>query len=228
MGYLDNELPIGPSGNINLSYHLPYVAVKEAVLPFYRFPEVDALLGPEMRSTGEVMGVDIKFGAAFAKSQLAAGSAIPVKGNVFISLADKDKTAGAVFGKELIGLGFNIYATEGTADFFRQNDVPVSKVVLKRTTILNMAQNTDLNVNIDYEEVDILNLLKNGEIALIINTPRGRGARADGDYIRRASSAYSIPCITTVSAAMATVAGMKSDPVEKMEVRSLQELSTYK
>ncbi len=227
IGYLPEKMPLGPSSNINLSFHLPYVAVKEAVLPFYRFPEVDSLLGPEMRSTGEVMGVDLNFGTAFAKSQMAAGASIPVSGNVFISLADRDKLQGVTLAKELSQLGFGIYATEGTAKFFEDSDITVTRVVPKRTTLLNMdCERLDKDLA-TYEKIDVSDLLKNSEIALIINTPRGRGARADGDYIRRASSAFSVPCITTMSAAMATIEGMKANLVENMEVRTLQELGTF-
>ncbi len=217
--YLSSDLPLGSSGNINLSAHLPYVAVKEAVLPFYRFPEVDALLGPEMRSTGEVMGVDLTFGAAFAKSQAAAGSAIPKEGKIFISLADRDKPQAVKLAKELVELGFSIIATEGTAEFLKKNGIPVSQLVMKRSSLLEGL--VDINSK---NSQDIVNLMEQGEVTLIINTPRGRGARADGDYIRRAASAYGVPCITTVSAAIATLEGMKSAIDRKLTVRTLQEL----
>jgi carbamoyl-phosphate synthase large subunit len=180
-----------PRSVVNLASRMEFVAVKEAVLPFVRFPEVDALLGPEMRSTGEVMGLGRSFAEAFARSQEAAGSPLPTSGVVLFSLADRDKAAGARIARRLSEVGFEIYATEGTAIYFQGEGVKVSRVVPKRGEESSKT------------EGDAVELIEKGAVALVINTPFGRGARADGAYIRRAAVAHGIPCITTMSAATA-------------------------
>ncbi len=187
-----------------------HVAVKEAVLPFDRFPGVDTLLGPEMRSTGEVMGVDATFGLAFAKSQMAAGTRLPREGTVFLSLADRDKPAGLEVARQLVSLGFSLAATTGTAALLRAEGVAVETVVPK--------------VGEDAEGPTALELIEEGRVQLVVNTPRGRGPRADGQYIRVAALTHHVPCLTTVAAAKAAVAGIADWARHPLAVRSLQEL----
>ncbi len=188
-----------------------HVSVKEAVLPFNRFPDVDTLLGPEMRSTGEVMGVDATVGLAFAKSQTAAGDRLPEKGTVFFSLADRDKAGGLLAARRFVELGFDVVATEGTARYFEQRGVPVKSVAAKVGE-----QNGD-------GQPSAVDLIAGGEIDLVVNTPRGRGPRADGGYIRRAASLHKVPCLTTASAALAAVGGVTDWSRYGLSVRSLQE-----
>jgi carbamoyl-phosphate synthase large subunit len=184
-----------------------HVAVKEAVLPFNRFPDVDTLLGPEMRATGEVMGIDKTFGLAFAKSQAGAGDRLPERGTVFFSLADRDKPAGMGAARRFAELGFSIVATAGTAAHLEANGVPVKDVVAKVDEGLNSA----------------LERIANGEIDLVVNTPRGRGPRSDGAYVRRAANVHKVPCLTTVAAALAAAAGIADWAAHGLSVRSLQE-----
>jgi len=190
------------------------VAVKEAVLPFNRFPDVDTLLGPEMRSTGEVMGIDTTFGLAFAKSQRAAGDRLPEKGTVFFSLADRDKQPGSAAARRFAALGFKIAATGGTARSLEDNGVPVARIVA-RVGVADHGIAADLPSALD--------LLASGEIDLVVNTPRGRGPRADGAYIRTAANAHNVPCLTTVAAALAAAAGIGDWAEHGLSVRSLQE-----
>jgi carbamoyl-phosphate synthase large subunit len=184
-----------------------HVSVKEAVLPFNRFPDVDTLLGPEMRSTGEVMGTDVTFGLAFAKSQIAAGDRLPEKGTVFMSLADRDKPGGIAAARRFVDLGFSIVATAGTADALLQQGVPVAGVVQK------MGEGSS----------NAVDLIAAGKIDLVVNTPRGRGPRADGAYIRLAANVHGIPCLTTAAAALAAAAGVADWAAHGLRVRSLQE-----
>jgi len=187
-----------------------HVSVKEAVLPFTRFPDADTLLGPEMRSTGEVMGIDSSFGLAFAKSQAAAGDELPATGTVFFSLADRDKAAGLTAARRFLQLGFSLAATSGTAAFFEEAGVPVETVVSK--------------VGEDHPGgVDAVTLLRDGKVNLVVNTPRGRGPRADGAYIRRAANQHRVACVTTVAAARAAAAGIADRAANKLTVRTLQE-----
>jgi carbamoyl-phosphate synthase large subunit len=183
-----------------------HVSVKEAVLPFNRFPDVDTLLGPEMRSTGEVMGIDATFGLAFAKSQTAAGDRLPERGTVFLSLADRDKPGGLVAARRFVELGFGLAATGGTARYLEGNGVPVSEVVGKLG-----------------ETRSAIDLIANGEIDLVVNTPRGRGPRADGAYIRLAANIQGVPCLTTAAAALAAAGGIADWARHGLSVRSLQE-----
>jgi carbamoyl-phosphate synthase large subunit len=189
---------------------LSHVSVKEAVLPFDRFPGVDTLLGPEMRSTGEVMGVDMTFGLAFAKSQMAAGTRLPRDGTVFLSLADRDKAAGLEVARQLSALGFSVAATAGTAELLTRSGVVVETVVAK--------------VGEDGPGAHALELIESGRVQLVVNTPRGRGPRADGQYIRVAALAHHVPCLTTLAAARAAVAGIADWAAHPLEVRTLQEL----
>ena len=184
-----------------------HIAVKEAVLPFNRFPDVDTVLGPEMRSTGEVMGIDRSFGMAFAKSQTAAGNRIPREGTVFLSLADRDKAAGLVAARRFAELGYSLVATAGTAAMLEADGLKVDAVVGKLTAGDN----------------DAVDLLLSGKVDLVVNTPRGRGPHADGAHIRRTATARGIPCVTTVAAALAASAGIVEWESTEATVRSLQE-----
>ncbi len=185
-----------------------YVAVKEAVLPFNRFPEADTLLGPEMRSTGEVMGIDTTFGLAFAKSQLAAGDALPTGGRVFMSLADRDKAVGIEAARRFVEAGFTIAATAGTADSLEAEGIPVDTRVAKVG---------------DSVGTDAVELISSGKVDLVVNSPRGRGARADGAHIRGAASVQGIPCLTTAAAGLAAANGILDRAASPMRVRTLQE-----
>jgi carbamoyl-phosphate synthase large subunit len=183
-----------------------HVAVKESVFPFNRFPGVDIILGPEMKSTGEVMGIDSDFGRAYIKSQIAAGQNLPRKGNVFISVRDKDKRVVVFIAKKLRDLGFHIYATSGTATALEKNDIPV-KVLPK----------------IAEGRPNILDLMKDGKIQLVINTPSGRIPRQDEVKIRSQVILYNIPYTTTISGAQATVNGIEALFKKDLGVKSLQE-----
>ncbi len=186
-----------------------HVSVKEAVLPFDRFPDVDTLLGPEMRSTGEVMGIDASFGLAFAKSQLAAGDRLPSEGCVFLSLADQDKQAGLGVAVRFVELGFSIAATAGTAAFLDDAGVPVKIVVAK--------------VGDGTGQSDAVDLIAEGGVQVVVNTPRGRGSRSDGAHIRKACTVHGVVCLTTVAAARAAAAGIAEWGRTTLAVRTLQE-----
>ena len=190
-----------------------HVSVKEAVLPFSRFPDVDTVLGPEMRSTGEVMGIDATFGLAFAKSQIAAGDRLPESGSVFFSLADRDKEAGVAAASRFAELGFSLAATAGTAAHLEQRGLPVETVVGK----------VGDEVVDDHGGITALELIASGKVQLVVNTPKGRGPRADGAYIRTAAQAHKVPCLTTVAAARAAAAGIADWNRHHLSVRSLQE-----
>jgi carbamoyl-phosphate synthase large subunit len=189
------------------------VAVKEAVLPFHRFrtPEgqgVDSLLGPEMKSTGEVMGIDAAFGPAFAKSQAAAYGSLPTRGRVFVSVANRDKRAMVFPAKRLADLGFEVLATRGTANTLRRNGIPC--------TVVRKHSEGPGNI------VDLINV---GEVDMIINTPYGNpGPRVDGYEIRTAAVARNIPCVTTVQGAAAAVQGIEALIRGELTVRPLQAL----
>ena len=185
-----------------------HVAVKEAVLPFNRFPEVDTALGPEMRSTGEVMGIDVTFGKAFFKAELAAGTLLPSEGTVFLSLADGDKPAGLVVAKRLRELGLGIAATAGTAAYLARFDQPVDLVVGKVS---------------EGDELTAVDLIADGKVSFVINTPRGRGGRTDGEQIRKTANSNRVSSVTTVAAALAAVQGMAEQAGDHLTVRPLQE-----
>jgi carbamoyl-phosphate synthase large subunit len=184
---------------------LKQVAVKECVLPFSRFSGVDIILGPEMKSTGEVMGLAPTFGAAFAKSQVAANQALPKKGSVFISVNENDKRQIAFMAKRLQDLGFKVYATKGTAKVLRSSGV--ATIVVDKT---------------GEGEHNILTLLEKNEINLIINTPSGKKSQSDMRRIRSASIRRAIPCITTLQGAWAAVHGIEAGLKEGFTVESLQ------
>jgi carbamoyl-phosphate synthase large subunit len=188
------------------------IAVKEAVLPFGRFHGVDAVLGPEMRSTGEVMGIDDSFGVAFAKSQQAAFSGgLPTAGSAFVSLANRDKRAAVFPIKRLADLGFRIFATQGTAEVLRRNGVKVE--VLRK-------QHEGRGEDGSPTTVDAIMA---GEIDLIVNTPYGVGPRVDGYEIRTAAVTKGVPCVTTVQGLSAAVQGIDALVAGEPGVRSLQE-----
>jgi carbamoyl-phosphate synthase large subunit len=157
------------------------------------------------------MGIDRSFGMAFAKSQTAAGNRIPRSGTVFLSLADRDKTAGAVVARRFTDLGYSIVATAGTAAALEREGLRVEAVVGKLT-----ADSLDAGL-------DAVELLQSGKVDLVVNTPRGRGPRADGAHIRRTATARGIPCVTTVAAALAASAGIVEWESTEATVRSLQE-----
>jgi carbamoyl-phosphate synthase large subunit len=161
-----------------------------------------------MRSTGEVMGIDTSFGLAFAKSQEAAGNALPATGTVFFSLADRDKRAGLAAARRFAELGFTLVATAGTAEHLTASGVPVATVVSKVG---------------ETHGRDAVDLIAAGEVDLVVNTPRGRGSRADGYQIRRAASDNRVSCLTTVAAALAAATGVAERAAHRRRVRSLQE-----
>jgi carbamoyl-phosphate synthase large subunit len=185
-----------------------HVAVKEAVLPFNRFPEVDTALGPEMRSTGEVMGIDQRFGLAFAKAETAAGTTLPIDGTVFLSLADRDKPAGLIVAKRLKEVGLAIAATKGTAEYLARFGVDVDSVVAK------LSERTGTSA---------IDLIASGKISFVVNTPQGSGPRSDGSHIRMAANVHQVSCVTTVEAALAAATGMAERAASPPRVCSLQE-----
>ena len=191
------------------------ISVKEAVLPWNRFRRtdgrgVDAVLGPEMRSTGEVMGISNSFGESYAKSQISAFGALPKTGTVFISLADKDKAQGIQAAHDLSRIGFRILATGGTADALAAKQIPCTRVRKHSEGTGPLGEKT------------IVELINSGEINLIINTPVGRGTRQDGWLIRTAAVQRSVPCITTTAGFKAAVEGIKSLQREELSIRSIQ------
>ncbi|MDP5337326.1 MAG: carbamoyl-phosphate synthase large subunit [Nodularia sp. (in: cyanobacteria)] len=186
-----------------------HIAVKEAVLPFNKFPGTDTILGPEMRSTGEVMGIDSDFGRAFAKAELAAGEFLPLKGTVFVSMSDRDKSDAVNVVKELITLGFTVMATLGTRRVLQENGLDV-ELVLK----------------LHEGRPHVLDAIKNQKIQLIINTPSGEEAQTDARLIRRTALAYKIPIITTIAGARATVAAIHSLQTTTLDVKVIQDYCT--
>jgi carbamoyl-phosphate synthase large subunit len=193
------------------------MSVKEAVLPFYRFrtadgESVDSLLGPEMRSTGEVMGIDADFGLAFAKSQLAAYGGLPTSGAVFVSVANRDKRAMLFPVKHLADLGFTIVATTGTADVLRRNGIHAD-VVRKISERKDEGDGTPT----------IAELIAEGEIAMVVNTPTGQSARADGYAIRAAANVADVTLITTVQELSAAVQAIEATREGQLTVKSLQD-----
>jgi carbamoyl-phosphate synthase large subunit len=184
----------------------PHIAVKEAVLPFEKFAGTDALLGPEMRSTGEVMGIDADFGKAFAKAELAASQRLPLQGTIFISMNDRDKAAVIPVAKALAGLGFHLVATTGT-----------------RAALMAEGLAVDAILKVHEGRPNIEDAIKNHEIQLIINTPIGSTALEDDRSIRRTALSYKVPIITTIAGAEATAAALQSLQQHRLEVKSIQE-----
>ena len=184
-----------------------HVAVKQSVFPFAKFPGVDTILGPEMRSTGEVMGVAWDFPTAFAKAQAAAGASLPSAGTVFITVTDSDKPGAVAIAQQLYDLGFRIVATSGTAAAIQRMGIPAA-------TLSKIGEG----------HPNVVDWMEGGDVDLVVNTPTGSGARSDGWEIRRAAIAHGVPCLTTLSAglsaARAIAAARQADP----GVISLQEL----
>jgi len=191
---------------IEKEVQIRHVAVKESVFPFNRFGAIDTILGPEMKSTGEVMGIDTNFGAAFWKSQLGAGQDLPSEGNVFLSVKKSDKRNGVFIAKKLSDLGFKLYATKGTGKVLANNNIEVrfiNKVSEGRPHIVDM--------------------IKNNEIQFIINTPGGKGTKADGVLIRSGAVQYKIPYTTTLSGAQAAVNAIETMKQGPISVKALQD-----
>ena len=184
----------------------PFVSVKEAVFPFTKFREFDPILGPEMRSTGEVMGVADSFGRAFAKAQVAAGNALPLGGTVFITVNDHDKPAAAVLAARFTAMGFTIAATSGTATFLRARGVTCSEVH-----------------KVSVARPNGVDLIKNDGVQLLINTPLGKRAQKDDESLRQAAIAHRIAYTTTLSAAGAACDAIESQQAQRSDVRSIQE-----
>jgi carbamoyl-phosphate synthase large subunit len=183
-----------------------HIAVKEAVLPFDKFAGTDTILGPEMRSTGEVMGIDVGFGRAYAKAELAAGQKLPLAGKVFVSTSDRDKQAVVPVVRDLIALGFKIIATSGTQKVLAEHGLEVESVL-----------------KLHEGRPNVVDIIKNGQIQLIINTPSGEEAQADGKLIRRTALVYKIAMVTTIAGAKATAAAIKSLQSQPLEVKALQD-----
>ncbi len=184
--------------------------VKEAVLPFVKFPGEDPVLGPEMRSTGEVMGIAPTFGAAFAKAQMATGFTLPTSGSAFISVNEYDKQTVIPVARDLASLGFRLIATRGTARALQ--DAGLSAEVVNK---------------VGEGRPNIVDHIKNGEVALVLNTPLGRESYWDEPAIRRSSYAHGVPCITTLSAAAACVAGIRALREESIDVKALQDFRRH-
>jgi len=203
----DMQLPlVHHNGVAEISVH-EYYSVKSPVFPFNKFRGVDTILGPEMRSTGEVMGISTSYGQAFAKAQLAAGQKLPRTGTVFVSVNDRDKRQVGTVGKELVALGFKLVATRGTASALHATGVPCDEVY-----------------KVNEGRPNIVDLIKTGKIHLVINTPLGRESFYDEKSIRRAAIRYNITCITTMSAAQAAVRGIHALLELQREVSCLQDL----
>lgn len=183
-----------------------HIAVKEAVLPFEKFSGTDPVLGPEMRSTGEVMGIDTDFGTAYAKAELAASQKLPMQGTVFVSVSDRDKLPCVSVVKDFIELGFHIVATEGT-----------------RRVLLEHGLDVDLVFKLHEGRPHVVDVIKNEQIQLIFNIPTGEEARADGRTIRRTALMYKVPIVTTLAGAKATAAAIRALQAQTLSVKALQE-----
>jgi carbamoyl-phosphate synthase large subunit len=183
-----------------------HISVKEAVLPFEKFPGTDTVLGPEMRSTGEVMGIDTDFGKAYAKAELAASQRLPLNGTVFVSMNDRDKTSAVPVVKDLISMGLKVVATEGTRKVLHENGLEV-ELVLK----------------VHEGRPHVLDWIKNHQIQLILNTPLGETAQVDDRAIRRAALSYKIPTITTIAGAKATAAAIRALQSQPLDVKAIQD-----
>jgi carbamoyl-phosphate synthase large subunit len=182
-----------------------HIGVKEAVFPFARFPGVDTVLGPEMKSTGEVMGIDRNFAIAFAKSQIGGGSRLPREGTVFVSVKDSDKPRVIEAVRLLVALGFRIIATSGTQRYLAERGIPASKI----NKVLEGRPH-------------IVDAIKNGEVQLVFNTTEGATALADSRSLRRAALLHKVPYYTTLSGAVAAAQGIKAYLGGDLEVRALQ------
>ncbi|MGB8700076.1 MAG: carbamoyl-phosphate synthase large subunit, partial [Thermosynechococcaceae cyanobacterium] len=186
-----------------------HISVKEAVLPFEKFPGTDTILGPEMRSTGEAMGIDQDFGRAFAKAQLSAHQKLPLAGTVFVSMNDRDKHTAIPVVQDLMALGFKVVATVGT-----------------RTVLEEAGLAVEMIYKLHEGRPHILDWIKNGQIQLILNTPSGEEAQADGRLIRRSALTYKIPIITTIAGAKATAAAIQALQSAPLDVKAIQDYHT--
>jgi carbamoyl-phosphate synthase large subunit len=203
----DMKLPILKHNGVSEIALHEFYAVKSPVFPFNKFRGVDTILGPEMRSTGEVMGVSNSYGQAFAKAQLAAGQRLPLKGTVFLSVNDRDKRQVGPLGKDLLSLGFKLLATRGTAAALEAAGIEADPVF-----------------KVNEGRPNIVDLVKTRKIDLIINTPLGRESFYDEKSIRRAAIRHNIPCITTLAAAHAAARGIRALLDQSIEVAALQDL----
>jgi carbamoyl-phosphate synthase large subunit len=186
---------------------IPHYGVKESVFPFYFFPEVDPVLGPEMRSTGEVLGMADSFGLAFFKAEDAAQGRLPVKGTVLMTISDKDKGPAIVgVARNFLDMGFKVKATEGTRAFLAKHGIETERAYKRRE-----------------QRPDIADDLTNGDIQLLINTPMGKASKEDDSYIRKAAIRYKTPYITTVAAAIAAAKGIAAIRQRQWEVKSIQD-----
>jgi carbamoyl-phosphate synthase large subunit len=183
-----------------------HVSVKEAVFPFSKFAGVDIVLGPEMKSTGEVMGISDRFSIAFAKSQLAAGTVLPASGKIFISVAERAKDQVVELARRLEAMGYELLATRGTGSRLEEAGIKVQR--LKK---------------INEGHPNVLDYIRDGVLRLVVNTPSGRGARTDEGYIRATAVAHGVPCITTIQAADAAVRAMEAMRGEEMSVQAVQD-----
>jgi carbamoyl-phosphate synthase large subunit len=185
---------------------MKHISIKEAVFPFDRFPGVDTILGPEMKSTGEVMGIDKDFGRAFGKSQASSGNRLPLSGKIFISLKDKDKPSSVSIVKKLLDLGLSVIATRGTAQYLKEHGLEV-EVVNKVTE----------------GRPHIVDLIKNKDIHFVINTVSGTQAQKDSFSIRQSALQYKIPFTTTISGAFAAVKAIETLKKKKVNIKPIQE-----
>jgi carbamoyl-phosphate synthase large subunit len=203
------KLPIVEHGGVAEIAPSGFYTVKSPVFPFNKFRGVDTILGPEMRSTGEVMGIAADFGRAFAKAQLAAAPAagLPSRGTVFLSVCDRDKEEVIPLARDLAALGFTLVATRGTAAALKFHGIEAAPVY-----------------KVNEGQPNIVDLIKSDKVDLIVNTPLGRDSQYDEKSIRRAAIRYNVPCITTLAAARAAVQGIQSVKQERCEVASLQKL----
>jgi carbamoyl-phosphate synthase large subunit len=203
----DMNLPLKVSNGVGELMVRDFFAVKSPVFPFNKFRGVDTILGPEMRSTGEVMGISSTFGLAFAKAQLAAGQRLPADGNVFLSVNDHDKRHVAPVAQDLAAAGLKILATRGTAAALKAAGFAVETVY-----------------KVNEGRPNIVDLIKTGKVHLVINTPLGRESFWDEKSIRRAAVRYQVPCITTLSAARAAAQGIRARMGTSPDVAALQDL----
>jgi carbamoyl-phosphate synthase large subunit len=192
--------------NLPQEIHLQGKYIKAPVFPFVKFPDEDVLLGPEMKSTGEVMGVGSQFGIAFAKALMAAGSQLPTEGSVFVSVNDQDKAALLPIAANLHQLGFRLVATDGTSRYLNENSIP-----------------TDRIYKVNEGRPNIEDAIINGDIQLVINTPFGKFSHQDESAIRRAAIRHGVPCITTIAGAEAAIEGMKGLREGTLPIYALQE-----
>jgi carbamoyl-phosphate synthase large subunit len=206
------ESPSGPPVESLLgTLPVKQFCVKSPVFPFAKFPGVDPILGPEMKSTGEVMGVGEQFGEAFAKSQLGAGIRLPLEGCAFLSVQDKDKPKAITLARKLSAIGFEIVSTRGTAEYLAAAGIPVR-------TVYKVMEGRP----------NVVDLIKGGGIQLLINTPIGARSFLDEKTIRRAAMQHRIPCITTIAGALAAVDGiaaLKSQPIQVLALQDLHALT---